>query len=200
MRPLFIFILVLIIGISSSAQTVSTGDVEPYGYDTTLKGGYTISFKVDDSLQYLYLQKGSKTIAELASTSKGMLYKNLGYPGADFKDYFVLVRSFGSGNPHYIELIKKATGKNILKEGAAWIDVNEEKEFLLYCDNDVPNAKNKMTLYNVGTGQRQFFSFPGDIFGEPEILNRIQIHKLSDKQLVIKYDTENGSRTKVYNR
>jgi hypothetical protein len=175
-------------------------EVEPYDYDTTLKGGYTISFKVDDSLQYLYLKKGNITITELSSISRGMLYKNLGYVGADFTNYFVLVHSFGSGNPHYIELIKKSNGKNVLKDGAAWIDVDEEKEYLLYSDNDVPDKNDKMTLYNIRTGQKQLFSFPTDIFDVPEVLNRIQISKLTDKQLVIKYDTEKGSVTKMYSR
>jgi hypothetical protein len=200
MRTLYILILTIFIGTSSPAQTDSTDDVQPYDYDTTLKSGYTILFQVDDSLQYLYLKKGNKTITELASTSRGILYKSLGYVGADFKDYFVLVHSFGSGNPHDIELIKKTTGQNLLKEGAAWIDVDEQKEFLLYSDNDVPGPKDKMTLYNIRTGQRQRFSFPSDIFDEPEILNRIQISKLTDKQLVIKYDTEKRSKLKVYNR
>lgn len=200
MRPLYILILSFFIGTYSSGQTVSADPVVPYDYDTTLKGGYTIFFKTDDSLQYLYLKKGDWIITELASTSKGILYKNLGYVGADFKYYFVLVHSYGSGNPHYIELIKKATGKNLIKEGAALIDVNEKNEFLLYSDNDVPKPKNKMTLYNVRTGQKQFFNFPKDIFAEREILNRIQIKKISGKHLVIKYDTERGSRTKMYNR
>ena len=200
MRLLFTLILIIFVSGSSNAQTNSTGDVEPYDYDTTLKGGYTISFKVDDSLQYLYLKKRSKTIIELASTSRGLLYKNLGYVGADFKDYFVLVHSFGSGNPNYIELIKKSTGRNALKEGAAWIDVDKKKEFILYSDNDVPNSKNKMTLYNTRTRQKQFFSYPSDIFNEPQILNRIQISRLTDKQFVIKYDTLKGFKTKVYSR
>ena len=130
MRPLYILILTIFVSIFSNAQTMSEGDVEPYEYNTTLKGGYTILFKVKDSLQYLYLKKGSKTITELASTSRGLLYKNLGYVGADFKHYFVLVHSFGSGNPHYIELIRKSTGRNILRDGAAWIDVDEKKEFI----------------------------------------------------------------------
>jgi len=200
MRPLYIFIATIFISLSSNAQADSTDEVEPYDYDTTLKGGYTISFKVDDSLQYLYLKKGNRTVTELSSTSRGLLYKNLGYVGADFTNYFVLVHSFGSGNPHYIELIKKSTGKNVLKDGAAWIDVDEEKEYLLYSDNDLPDKKDKMTLYNVRTAQKQLFNFPGDIFAEPEVLNRIQISKLTDKQLVIKYDTEEGSQTKVYSR
>ena len=200
MRLLFTLILTIFVSGSSNAQTNSTGDVEPYDYDTTLKGGYTISFKVDDSLQYLYLKKRSKTIIELASISRGLLYKNLGYVGADFKDYFVLVHSFGSGNPNYIELIKKSTGRNALKEGGAWIDVDKKKEFILYSDNDVPNSKNKMTLYNTRTRQKQFFSYPSDIFNEPQILNRIQISRLTDKQFVIKYDTLKGFKTKVYSR
>ena len=200
MRPLYIFIVTIFFSIISNAQTNPTPEIEPYDFDTTLKGGYSISFIVDDSLQYLFLKNGNKTIAELTSTSRGLLYKNLGYVGADFKNYFVLVHSFGSGNPHYIELIKKTTGQNILKRGAAWIDVDEKKEYLLYCDKDIPSIKDKMTLYNIKTGQKQLFNFPTDIFNEPEILNRISIGKLTDKELVINYDTEKGARTKKYSR
>ena len=129
-----------------------------------------------------------------------MPYKNLGYVGADFKDYFVFVNSFGSGNPNYIELIKKSNGKNILKSGSAWIDVERKQDYLLYCENDVPNEKDKMILYNIKTGQKQFFEFPNEIFNEPEILNRIQISKLTEKELIIKYDTEDGSKLKKYSR
>jgi hypothetical protein len=98
MRPFYILIAVLFICLFSNAQTDSVGDSGPYDYDTTLKGGYIISFKVDDSLQYLYLKKGTKTIAELSSTSKGMAYLNLGSAEADFTNYFVLIHSFGDGN------------------------------------------------------------------------------------------------------
>lgn len=200
MRPFYIFIVTIFFSITSNAQTTSTNDIEPYDYDTTLKGGYSISFKVNDSLQYLFLKKGNRTIAELASTSRGLLYKNLGYVGADFNDYFLLVHSFGSGNPHYIELIKKANGKNVLKNGAALIDVDKKGEHLLYCDTDVPNQKDKIILFNIKTGQKQFFNFPSDIFNEPQILNRIQVDTLTDKELVIRYYVENGSKTKMYSR
>ena len=193
-------ILIIFFCISINAQTISTDSIESYDYDTSLKNGYEISFKVDDSLQYLYLKKGKRIITELSSTSRGMLYKNLGYVGADFKDYFVLVHSFGSGNPNYIELIKKSNGENVLKTGAAWIDVDKKQEYLLYSDNDVPNENDKMTLYNIKTGKKQFFKFPNNIFNEPEILNRIQISKLTETELIIKYDTENISKTKKYSR
>ena len=200
-----VIILFLFFYCHTSAQTpdsiIDTEDeTEPYDYDTILKGGYTILYKTDDSLQYLFLKKGNKVISELSSTSKGLLHKNLGYVAADFKDYFVLAHSFGSGNPHNIELIKKTTGKNILKDWAAWIDFIEDKEMLLYSDNDVPSAKDKMTLLNVKTGQKQFFSFPQDIFDEPQVLNRISIENLTDNELVIKYETENGTRKKIYTR
>jgi hypothetical protein len=200
MRTPYILIATILLSVSLSAQTTSKDEVEPYDYDTTLKGGYTISLKVDDRVQYLYLKKGGRTITELAATSRGLPYKNLGYVGADFTSYFVLVHSFGSGNPHQIELIKKTTGENVLREGTAWIDADEKREFLLYCDNDIPNKKDKMILRNIRTGQKQFLSFPGDIFDEPDVLNRIQISKLTDKQLVIMYNTEKGSKTKMYSR
>lgn len=200
MRPFFIFILTIFFSASLKAQTASTDDIELYDYDTTLKGGYTISFKADDSLQYLYLKKGNQTITELASTSRGMLYKNLGYVGADFSSYFVLVHSFGGGNPHYIDLIEKATGKNVFKNAPAWIAANEKQEYLLYSDNDVPSIKDKMTLLNIRTGQKQNFHFPNDIFDGPQVLNRIEVSRLTEKQLVIKYDTAKGSKMKVYHR
>jgi hypothetical protein len=199
MRTSFL-LFTIIISASSYTQAVSTDEAETYPFDTTLKGGYSISFRMDNSLQYLYLKKGNKIIGELSSTSKGLPYQNLGYAGADFKDYFVLVHSFGGGNPHYIELIKKATGKNIFHHIPAWIDADEKKECLLYSDNDVPGLHDKMTLLNVSTGDKKEFSFPKDIFDGPQVLQRIQIKRLTAKELVIQYETVNGTKTRVYER
>lgn len=56
------------------------------------------------------------------------------------------------------------------------------------------------TIVNVESGKKEYFRFPIDVFGEPEILNRIKISSLSNKQLVIKYETENGVNTKQYSR
>lgn len=203
MRIICLFILSLFIGIVAYSQnTPSTeneaDDIEPYDYPTKLIGGYNILFKVDDSTEYLYLTRGDKRIAELASDVRGGLYKSLGYVGADFKEYFVFVHSYGSGNPHEIELIKKTTGENILKTDAWWIDVVEKKEVLLYCDQDVPTTKDKMILYSVSTGKKRLFSFPKDIFNEPMILYRIKIKTLTDKYLIIQYDTNGHSKMKKY--
>ena len=71
---------------------------------------------------------------------------------------------------------------------------------VLFCYNDVPNQKDKMILLNVESGKKEYFRFPIDVFGEPEILNQIKISSLSNKQLVIKYETENGVNTKQYSR
>lgn len=200
MRAIYPTILALIICCASYAQSSARNELASYGFDTTLKGGYSISFKVDAEQQYLYLKKGKRRIAELSSTAKGLPYKNLGYISADFAACFVLMHSFGGGNPHYIELINKSTGHNFLKSGAAWIGADEKKGYLLYCDKDVPQKSDKMVLLNVHTQQRQYFLFPNDIFDEPEILNRIVIVQLTDTKFMIRYDTQRGSKTKVYNR
>jgi len=203
MRTISLFILSLFIGIAAYSQnTPSTkskaDEIEPYDYPTKLIGGYNILFKADDSTEYLYLTKGNKRIAELASDVRGGLYKSLGYVGADFKEYFVFVHSYGSGNPHEIELIKKTTGKNILKTDAWWIDVLKKKEALLYSDQDVPTTKDKMILYSVSSGKKRLLSFPKDVFNEPMILYRIKIKTLTDKYLIIKYDTNGHSKMKKY--
>jgi hypothetical protein len=201
MRSFFIQVIAVLSVFSLNAQTpFSPENMEPYDYDTTLKGGYTISFKADSVEQHLYLKKGGKTIIELSSCATGLLYKNLGYVGADYKDYFVLVHSYGSGNPHYIELIKKRTGENVFKNTVFWIDAIEEKEVLLYCIGGPTSPKDKMILYDIQTGKKQSFNFPVDVLNDSAPSTHIEIGKLTDKLLVIKYDTEKGSKTKSYNR
>jgi hypothetical protein len=200
MRIVLLFTAAFFLSTSINAQTAYTDEVMPYEYDTILKGGYNISFKADDSLQYLYLKKGNKTIKELSFTSIGLPHKNLGYVVTDFKEYFVLAHSFGSGNPHRIELIKKSTGVNILDKPSAWIDADEEKELLLYSTDEVPTKKSKMILFNAKTRQKELFSFPSDIIGQAEVFNRIQIVKLTNKEFIITYDTNGISKVKVYSR
>ena len=200
MRLAYFFIPLLFFCTSLKAQEDSLSTIERYTYDTILKGGYKIIFNVDDSMQYLYLKQHHKIITELSSCSRGLPYKNLGYLAADFQNYFLLAHSFGSGNPTNIELIEKRTGKNILPNGAAWIDVIESKQMLLYSEQDVPGEKDQMVLYDIPTKKKQWFHFPKAVFGEPQVLNRISISKLTATALIIKYETEKGIMTKTYSR
>ncbi len=185
--------------VSSSEKDTLKDSSDSYNYDTTLKGGYSLSFKTEDSLEYLYLKK-DQPIKLIAFCSRGLPYKNLGYKGADFTDYFVLAHSFGSRNPTYIELIKKSTGQNVLKNGSAWIGANESEELLLYSEIDIPSEKDKMTLYNIKTGHKKLFDFPKHIFDEPMVLNRIHIDTITDNHLIIEYETKNGLIKQAYNR
>jgi hypothetical protein len=203
MRTAYLFNLLLFFITTACAQktpmsTDSLEDIRSYDYQTKLTGGYKILFKADDDTEYLYLTKKGKKIAELSSGQTGMPYKNLGYVAADFNDCFVLVHSYGSGNPHEIELIKKSTGKNILKINAWWIDVIEKKEVLLYSNQDVPTEKDRMILHNIRTGQKRSFPFPKDMFDEPMILYRIKIKTLTSKFLIIEYEVNGHSKTKKY--
>ena len=200
MRIAFLIMAFLICSFKLLAQEKEQKEVETYDYKTALKGGFMILYVVDDSMQRLYLKKGEDIIAEIAAEEKGMLQKNLGYVGADFTDYFVLVHSYGGGNPHIIELIRKSTGENILKNWAAWIDADETREYLFYCNRGAPDKKDKMILYNIRTGKRELFPFPADIFDGSMILYRIKLKRITKNKIVIEYSTQKGVKLKSYGR
>jgi hypothetical protein len=99
---------------TTSTDVITTKKVrQPYPFDTILSGGYNISYSADDSIQRLFLKK-DKLVKEISSTSYGLPYINLGYLKADFKNHFILIHTFGSGNSDFIELIEKKTGNTIL--------------------------------------------------------------------------------------
>jgi hypothetical protein len=173
-------------------------DEQPYDYKTKLKGGYRIVFKTRKELKYLFLYKGNHRVREIADASCGLLHKNLGYVGADFRDYFVLVHSFGSGNPHEIELIKKTSGKNVLKKDVFWIGASEEMEILLYCRVGVPSQRDGMTLLRMRTGKRNFFRFLRKRFGEPAALIRIEKVTFEKARLSIRFNTNGVDLTRIY--
>jgi hypothetical protein len=126
----------------------------------------------------------------------------LGYVGADFKDYFVLVHSFGGGNPHWIQIFQKSTGKNILNKWYFWIGVDTASQTILYSRTDVPKPKDKMTLLDLKTMEHKDYPFPKKIFGEPEILNRIKLLNVTDTTFTIKYSCNNWEteQKKIYSR
>ena len=170
----------------------------PYSdvFDTSIKGGFSISFSYDTANQYLIYKKGEKVIDTISGCSLGLLYKNLGYIGADFDKTFVFVNSYGSGNPHYIRLIDKETAKDLISRGSAWIDVDTIRQVLLYSKADVPFETDSMTLLDTKTMKEKEYAFPEEIFSEPEKLNRITLINITDKTFTIEYEYQDGSITK----
>ncbi len=168
------------------------------GYSTNLKGGYELIVTRDKESDRLYLKKQSRIISQLSDGSAGLPFKNLGYISADYQDYFVLAHSFGSGNPHQIGLIRKSTGKNVFKRDVWWIAAVESKEALLYSENSVPSARDKMVLYYLKSGKKLLFDFPEDILDGPQILNRIEIAELTNNTLVIEYEAHGNTKRKTY--
>ena len=186
-RVLWLFLCMILVSSISKAQSDSTD----YSYKTNLKGGYQIVYKKGKDLQHLYLTKGRKTIRVLNSVSNGLPHKNLGYVGADFDKYAVLVHSYGSGNPHEIELIRKSNGRNVLMGNAYWIDANEETGVLLYCVKGSPTVSDVMILRNINTGKQRFLKFPPTVLKEGQVLNRINIADVIKGFVVVTFDVEN---------
>lgn len=173
--------------------------LNPYPYDTILTGGYSLSYVVNGNVQYLFLRKNDfkKKISE---NSKGLPHKNLGYVAADFKNYFVLAHSYGSGNPHYIELIRKKDGLNVLSEDAVWIAADERQEFLVYCNSPTPDIKDKILLYNVGKRSIERFDFPKEIYNDPTVINSIILDTVTKDRFVISYEINDSLFKKSYRR
>lgn len=189
---------------SNYLNMVEQIEENPYSdnYDTIIKGGFLISYYHDTEDQYLIYKKGQKVIDTIGGGSLGLLYKNLGYIGADFDNTFVFVQSFGSGNSHYIQLYDKETAKNLIEDGSAWIDVDTTKQFLLYSKDDVPSKLDSMTLFDTKKKTSKQYAFPKEIFDEPEKLSRIRLINLTDKTFTIKYEFKDYTitKTKKYSR
>ena len=170
----------------------------PYSsnYDTTLKKGFIISYFYDSQFQYLFYKKENNIIDTLSVCSIQLPYKNLGYIGADFDNTFVLVKSYGSSNPHYISLYEKEKMKNLLSTGSALIDVDTINQVLLYSKNDVPNEGDNMTLYDTKTMIQKDYHFPNEIFNESEKLNRINLVNITDTTFTIEYKFNDKTETK----
>lgn len=166
-------------------------------FKTALKGGYHVKYLRDSQYQYIVLKKDAKILDTINDADIGeSRLKALGYVGADFNNYFVFVNSFGSGNPNYIKLIEKKTGKNVIEKGSSWIDANEKKEVLLYANE----GWNKMTLYDIKYKSKKIFPLPSDLPSFPERLKNIELVVVTKKYFKIAYGTETAKKKKTYNR
>lgn len=163
-----------------------------YDYQTTLTGGYRLVFHTSNDLKHLTVYKGNQRIRRLNSVSCGLPNKNLGYVGADFQDYFVLVQSFGSGNPHYIELIRKSNGRNVISREACLIDSSEKFSLLLYSEACTPDRMDSFAVLNVKSGKKHYLRFPEFMFVDTAVLSRIKISSISKVRLTLKFEDFQG--------
>jgi len=176
----------------------------PYHFDTILKGGYNLHFEYfkpdskSDIESQLTLMKGNKTIDTLNNMGMGPIMKNLGYIGADFKDYFAFVQSYGSGNPHEMQLLKKSDATEIVK--GFIVDSDEKNELLLYCKDydslmlyDI-NRKTDKLLVNLNTCN-YINCMVSELYGN------LKIREVTQKlvEIEIKQDG-NKTITKMYDR
>ncbi|GAB4093792.1 hypothetical protein [Flaviaesturariibacter terrae] len=171
-------------------------------YPTKLKGGFSIAYGFNTEDQYLLYKKGERVLDTIGGGSLGLIYKNLGYVAEDFDHTFVFAHSFGSGNPHYIQLLEKETLRNLIPDGSAWIDVDTVRQLLLYSPVDVPEPGDSMTLFDTRSRAQRSYPFPKEIFDGPQVLNRIRLLGVTEKTFTIEYEygDEPVTKKKTYRR
>ena len=128
-----------------------------------------------------------------------MLHKNLGYIGADFGKTFLFVQSFGSGNPHEIQLIEKENGKIII-EGVL-VDSNEIEKVLLYIKNE--HEKNeKLILLDIKHNKERIITDFNNLecTNTGGLRNCIVIDTVTKNEIIIKTESEEDKLTRKYNR
>lgn len=182
------------IGGNSVSDGSRCAEEPPYDFPTDLKGGYRLVFRTDSAFMYLDLYKGSEIIKELTSFSCGLPHKNLGYIAADFDDTFALAHSYGSGNPHEVELLRKSDGTNLLAEHneACWVGADEKSSIFIYSTDCVPERGDTITLLNLRTGKETELGLPDAIFDGPEVLRRIEIEKIDKGSVALSFSGFSG--------
>ncbi|MWB96074.1 hypothetical protein GON26_17040 [Flavobacterium sp. GA093] len=180
-------------------------EIEPYDFDTILKNDFHLSYRVykdtieNEMLQSLTLVKGNKDIKQISETSFPMLHKNLGYIGGDFGKTFLFVQSFGSGNPHEIQLIEKENG-NVITEGTL-VDSNEKEKVLLYIKNE-HEKEEKLILLDIKNNKEKIITDFNDLkcTHTGGLRDCIVIDTVTKIEIIIKTDSEQDNVTKKYYR
>jgi hypothetical protein len=190
---------------STEIPKAEKSEFEPYDFDTILKNNFHLSYRVykdslkDEILQSLTLVKGKKDIKQISETSYPMLHKNLGYIGADYGSAFLFIQSYGSGNPHEMQLIKKENGKIITK--GVLVDQNEIEKVILYIKNE-HEENEKLILLDIKNSKEKiitdFINIECSHIGG--LRNCIEIDTIIKNQITIKTNSENNIKIKKYNR
>lgn len=181
------------------AWTIERLNIEcPYDFDTILKNGYNLHFErikrsdeVNDIECQLTLVKGKYVIDTLNTMGYAPVMKNLGYIGADFNDYFAFVQSYGSGNPHEMQLLRKSDAKEI-KSGYI-VNAISDPELLVYANVEDRKLKifdfEKMKDIDMSNISYDCFFW--------ELSETLKIVKVTKKEVFIEY-TSNENKVFKY--
>ena len=161
--------------------------VSDYNFDTTLKGGYKISYIKNDTAQYLYLDKGNMhKLLSVAENDESV--KLLGVKLADYTECFVLghpLHILNNENPIPFELYNKITGDTLLT--GYFIDANEDKNVLLYYTATKESVSDSMTLLDVTQHKKEKFKFPGINTNDIRLINRIHLKEITTNSFSIEF-------------
>lgn len=186
--------------------TIVDAEEKRYDFDTILKKGYHLSYRIysdadGQKMQSLTLVKGDKNIKNLNSTSYPTLNKSLGYIGADFGNSFVFTQSFGSGNPHEIQLIDKQTGREFIT--GTWVDADEKQGILVYI-KDIHKDNEQLRIFDVNTGKQIIIDDFNKSICYKEypsgLRDCVEIDTVSNSTVVLKIDTDDETIVRTYIR
>jgi len=188
-------------------QNIEIDSVEQYSYDTLLSQGFHLAYRVyidsarQEQIQKLSLVKEKEVIKVLNETTYLELHKSLGYIGADFGETFLFTKSFGSGNPHQIQLIEKETGKELLS--GVWVDVNESEKIILYIMN-LHEENEELKLLDLANNKE----FIVQEFRDSKCINEqigglrncVVIDTVTFKEIVLKIDSDEEDYSRTFKR
>ncbi len=177
------------INIKQPIKQIDSTEEKQYDFAKTLKGGYSLSYIVDDSDQHLFLVKG-KFRKEISSEDKYNSQTSLGIKAADFDNSFVLLHLLSlhhrnGSDPNPFELIEKKTGNVIFKN--YFIDADEKNNSILYFNPTKETFGDSMFLYNIVTKEVKSFVLPVENKEDGRLINRIKIKSLSTKSLKVSF-------------
>lgn len=219
MKTLHMYIIISLLFISCFSENVNEMDIieegfndsdafnqnQHYTFDTILSNEYYLSYNVsfdqsfDQKMQSLTLMHNKVEVKKLNSCSYGLPYKNLGYLIHDFDTLFLLGYSFGSGNPHVIELINKSNGDVSLS--AFYTDLKDN--ILLYNTFEQDSLPPELRVLDLKTNLdiiiKDFDNY-NYAYDEDYFANGKKIDSVSDHNYWLSFESMKGKIIKKYNR
>lgn len=163
-----------------------------------LKGGYELKLIGNEEDFSVILFKGSKLIDTIEeSFSDGTKISGV---WEDNETTFVQTQGSGSGNPIYVFLIEKETGKNLIPEGST-IMGSTENEVLVFSENDIPDfEKDKFTIYDLKKNTSKKQNFPKELANKGIHLYEIEIKDVTQNNIKLVYQINGKEKSTIYSR